>query len=196
MLDRNPKNNPYIPSSSIILNDPDSVWIDEDGVTPGYFCLQKPVRVDRDLIDELKRISLDRGRQNMRLCLHENADATFHDMIILEYQSVYNRPHKHASKGETYHMIEGTQGLFIFDQNGTVTDACKLEPAGNFMFRVDNDMYHMVMPVSELVIYHEARLGPFKREIDSIFADWAPDGADPNAAADYVETTRSRLEVS
>ena len=62
--------NPFISSSSIILNDPDSVWIDECGVTPGYFCLQKPVRVDRDLIDKLKQISVDRGHQNMRLCLH------------------------------------------------------------------------------------------------------------------------------
>jgi len=196
MCNCNPKKNPFISSSSIILNDPDSVWIDECGVTPGYFCLQKPVRVDRDLIDKLKQISVDRGHQNMRLCLHENADASFHDMIILEYQNVYNRPHKHASKGETYHMIEGTQGLFIFDQNGTVTDACKLDPDGNFMFRVDSDMYHMVMPVSELVIYHEARLGPFKRDTDSIFADWAPDGVDPNAAANYIEIMRSRLVAS
>lgn len=196
MLNRKPQKTPPISSSSISLHDPTSVCIDESGVTPGYFCLQKPVRVDRVLIEELKQISIDRGYKNMRLCLHESANADFHDMIILEYRSVYNRPHKHASKGETYHMIEGVQGLFIFDQNGMVTDACTLDQGTNFMFRVDKNMYHMVMPISELVIYHESRLGPFKREVDSIFAEWAPDGGDPKTTIEYLELMRSQLKAS
>lgn len=172
--------------SSVDLNDLNSVWLNEGGRSIGYFCQNKPVRVDQDLINELREISVRLDGKNLRLCLHESPDSEFHEMVILERRSNYYRPHKHLAKGESYHIIEGTQGVVIFDQDGTVIDRCILEPRGNTIYRVGANMFHAVMPLSDLIIYHEAKPGPFIPEKDSVFPKWAPDGSNPGEVAAFV----------
>jgi len=179
--------------SSVDLRDPESVWIDEGGRSLGFFCQKKPVRVDGDLIQELKNVSARLDGKNLRLCLHESPDAAFHEMIILEHRSNYYRPHKHLVKGESYHIMEGSQGVFIFDEDGAVLDACVLEPQGNCIYRVGPNMYHAVMPLTDLIIYHESKPGPFVREGDSVFPYWAPDGTDLQQAAKFIDQLKQRL---
>ena len=173
-------------SSTVTLGDPGSVWIDQKAKTLAYFCISNPVRVDEEILAELKEISAKNGDTNVRLCLHEGPDAEFHEMVILERRSNYYRPHKHLAKGESYHIIEGTQGVVIFDQDGTVIDRCILEPRGDTIYRVGANMFHAVMPLSDLIIYHEAKPGPFIPEKDSVFPKWAPDGSNPGEVAAFV----------
>jgi cupin fold WbuC family metalloprotein len=152
--------------SSVDLQDPDSVWINEEGRSLGIFCKKKPVRVDGGLIQKLKETSARLDGKNLRLCLHESPEAAFHEMIILERRSNYYRPHKHLVKGESYHIIEGSLGVAIFNDVGAVIDACVLEPGGSFIYRVGANMYHAVMP--------------------SVFPTWSPDGNDPQQVAEFV----------
>ena len=179
--------------SSVDLQDSESVWVDEGGRSLGYFCQKKPVKVDEELIQKLKDTSARLDGKNLRLCLHEGPDAAFHEMIILERRSNYYRPHKHMSKGESYHIMEGSQAVFIFDEQGKVIDACVLEPQGSFIYRVGPNMYHAVMPLSDLIIYHESKPGPFIREGDSVFPDWAPDGTDPQEVVEFVDKLQQQL---
>lgn len=172
--------------SHINLHDSESVWLNQEGRSLGYFCLKKPVNVNAELLAELKQISSDLGGKNIRLCLHENPDSAFHDMIILERKENYYRPHKHILKGESYHIIEGSQGVVVFDDSGLVIDSCKLEPGSNIIYRVGSDMYHTVIPLSDLVVYHESKPGPFLPSHDSVFPDWAPDGTDPAEVTMFV----------
>ena len=181
--------------STVNLMDADSVWKDESGRSLGFFCQTKPIRIDPDLIEELKKTSIRMGGKNLRLCLHEDQNADFHEMIILEQKGNYYRPHKHISKGESYHIIEGTQGVFIFDDEGVVIDTCILEPQGTLIYRVGPDMYHTVMPVTDFVIYHESKPGPFIRESDSIYPEWAPDGTDIDQIAAFVNELTSQMEL-
>ena len=99
-------------------------------------------------------------------------------MVILERRGKYYRPHKHLEKGEAFHVIEGRFGIFTFDEGGAIQEACILQ-SGDIL-RVGPDMYHAVMPLTDIVIYHENKPGPFLGSKDSIYPDWAPDGG--NAA--------------
>ena len=173
--------------SSIDLSDPSSVQRVE-GRSLAFFCKKKPVRVDGRLVAELKQIAAGLDGKNLRLCLHEGPEALFHDMLILEHKGNYYRPHKHLAKGESFHIIEGSMGIFVFDEPGRVVDACTLEPQGDFLYRIDTDMYHAVMPLSELVIYHESKPGPFTGEGDSLFPSWAPDGSDADELRRYTDS--------
>ncbi len=179
---------------SINLDDPETIRLDDQGRSVAYFCRSNPVKVDNDLISQLKAAATRLGG-NVRLCLHDGPDAPFHEMINLEHRSGYYRPHRHRVKGESYHIIEGTMGAFVFDENGVVQEANLLEPGNNFLYRIGIDMYHAVMPISDVLIYHESKPGPFIREGDSIFPDWAPDGSDPAEAAAYTEKLRQMLGV-
>ena len=172
--------------SWISLGDPDKVRMDDTGRSVAYFCRKAPIKVNADLIAELKEAAVRLGDGNVRLCLHESPESAFHEMINLEHKGKFYRPHKHELKGESYHIIEGSMGAFIFDEDGRVVDANVLEPHNNFLYRVDADMYHAVMPLTDVLIYHESKPGPFLRQGDSIFPSWAPDGNDPSEAQAYT----------
>lgn len=181
--------------SKIELYNPDSVWIDEGGRAIGFFCKRRPAHVNTDLIDELK-VAADRYGKNVRLCLHDGPDAEFHEMVILERQGKYYRPHKHLTKGESFHILEGMMGAFAFDDQGNIQDACVLKPDGNFIYRVETNMYHAVMPLTEQIIYHESKPGPFLGDGDSIFPEWAPDGDDEQKIHSYIQKLRDALDLS
>lgn len=176
-----------------VLHDPAVVRLDDAGRSRAYFFLRGPVTVDRALIGELKEIASGLGGRNVRICLHEGPTAAFHEMIIFERPGVYSRPHKHLVKGESYHLIEGSMGAFVFDEEGAVVNACVLEAAGNFIYRVGVNTFHAVMPLGDFVIYHEAKPGPFTGDTDSIYPPWAPDGRDAAAAARYTDGLRRML---
>lgn len=160
------------------------MWRDERAKSISFFCKQKPVRVGPELIADLKRIGQSSGR-NVRVCLHEGPDALFHEMVILENRGSYYRPHKHSGKGESFHIIEGSMAAFVFDEDGAIKDSCILEPGGCFLYKIGVNMYHAAVPMSDHVIYHESKLGPFTGEGDSIWADWAPDGRNADDVAAF-----------
>lgn len=181
--------------SAINLSDPESVRLDESGRSAAYFCRRTPIKVDADLVAELKKASSRLGGNNVRLCLHDSPEAAFHEMINLEHRGKYYRPHKHLTKGESYHLIEGSMGAIIFDEDGKMLDANVLEPQNNFLYRVGTNMYHAVMPLTDLIIYHESKPGPFLLEGDSVFAPWSPDGSDDDAVAEYVGKLEDMLRA-
>jgi cupin fold WbuC family metalloprotein len=168
---------------SLMDPDPEILWEDTGSKTIAFFCKRHPVCVDTALLEELKKISEARGGKNVRLCLHDSPDADHHDMVILEHKGKYYRPHKHLEKGEAFHIMVGRMGVFTFDDAGNVTESRAL--GSGEILRVGINMYHAVMPLTDLVIYHENKPGPFLGDKDSIFPDWAPDGIDIEKAAAY-----------
>ena len=49
------------------------------------------------------------------------------------------------------------------------------------------------MPVTDVVIYHENKPGPFLGDDDSIFPDWAPDGGGNDNAPQYMNNLLSLI---
>ena len=180
--------------SSVVLGDPQSVRHDPSAKSLAYFCLSEPIRFDQPLLAELKDLAAQRGDVNVRLCLHDRPEAAFHEMIILEHAGKYYRPHKHLAKGESYHIIEGSMAVFVFNDQGVVDDAVRLSPFDTLVYRIGSKMYHAVMPLSKTVIYHESKPGPFVRESDCEYPAWAPDGQDPTAVAVYTGILREALD--
>ena len=123
---------------------------------------------------------------DIRICLHDSPEAEFHEMIILQYGGKYSRPHKHPVKGESYHIIEGSMAAFVFDDSGQVMDANVLDASSSFLYRVGGNTYHVAVPLSELLIYHESKPGPFLHDDDSVFPSWAPDTFDAENGLSYT----------
>jgi cupin fold WbuC family metalloprotein len=173
----------------IDFNDPQTVWFDPTAKTPAYFCRSGPVKVDSGLITQLKSEANRLGDNDVRLCLHFNPDANFHDMIILQHARNYYRPHKHLPKGVTFHIIEGSLAVFVFNEDGQVFGFTVLKFRDSYVYRVEADTYYAAIPLSDVVIYHESKPGPFLRENDSLFPPWAPDGSQE----DEVNTYKNNL---
>ncbi len=173
------------------LTDIESVWVDEKGRSPAYFCKMDPVCVGENMLTELKNASAERNGENVRICLHSSPEASFHDMLILVRKKRYYPPHKHKND-ETFHMKEGQLAIFAFSDTGEILDACILSEKGNFLYRIGANRYHAIYPLTDVVIYHEAKPGPFTGPDDSIFAPWAPD----ESAAGAIDEFNRRLTAA
>ena len=159
-------------SISILDIDPEKVREDKNAKSASFFCLQRPVLVNNALITEMKQISFQRENCNVRVCLHESPEDDHHDMVVLEYGDKYYSPHKHKRKGECFHVIVGKLGLIAFETSGEIIDSTVLSEGE--LYRVAAGMYHAVLPLTDHVVYHESKPGPFSGEGDSIYPKWAP----------------------
>lgn len=178
----------------ISISDEQGLREDREARTASFFACDATVLVTEKLISEIREYSLSRGGVNARVCLHQDPLAPFHEMIILEMRTVYFKPHKHVAKHESRHIIEGRMAMYVFSEEGEVMDTAVLGDGGNVIYRIGPNCYHVGVPLSEYVIYHEAKPGPFIREGDSIFAPWAPDGDNPAEVARYMDMLLSHLE--
>jgi glucose-6-phosphate isomerase len=113
-------------------------------------------------------------------------------MIVVQYSEQYPRPHKHLEIGESYHMIEGEMGIVVFDDEGEVVDACRMEASGTAVYSVGSGMFHTNFPLTDVVVYHESRPGPFVSG-GSVPAPWAPDGGDEEAAREFIAALKKMM---
>jgi cupin fold WbuC family metalloprotein len=127
-----------------------------------------------------------RGR--VRLCAHSSPSDRLHEMIIALAQSTYVRPHKHANKSESFHVISGLADITMLDNQGNIIEVIPLGEPGSgrpFFYRLQRPIFHTLLIRSEVFIIHEVTNGPFAAE-DTVFADWAPDEGDDAAAKAYI----------
>ena len=150
------------------LNNKNSVIIDDTGKSIACFAIKDNVAIDNKIIKQLKNLSQELGKKDIRICLHNNRDSNLHNMINLIYRREENIPHKHIDKSESYHIIEGRMIITIFDDKGTIKDECLLDEDDTFLFRIGENTFHTTVPKTEYVIFHEVRPGPFPKDGDSI----------------------------
>jgi len=178
------------------LSDPNSIRVEEGGRSVGFFCKALPAKVDSHVLSQLKGAAERYAGKNVRLCLHSDPESTFHTMIVLDRKGTYYPPHKHEQKGECWHLIEGSMAVFVFDEAGNIIDVERLDPDGVFMYRIEVGMYHTVVALSETIVYHESKLGPFLGQGDSIVPSWAPEGTNRMEAERFMAFLREKLEAA
>jgi len=177
----------------INLLDSKQFYIEETSRSVGIFCKKTPQYIGHGHINALKKEAERFPDKNIRLCLHSSPDSNFHDMIILEKYGKYYPPHKHMDKGETWHILEGSLATFIFSESGEIVESGVLDPKENIILRVDLGIYHSIMPLSEIVIYHESKPGPFLGKNDSIYPKWAPDRSKDSEIREYYDRIKRVL---
>lgn len=152
-----------------------------------FFRISDEGAVSDALIKELVELTEIRGDINARLCLHSSPKHAFQEMIIIEYKSFrFYRPHKHSTKQESLHLMDGELAVILFTDTGSIIKQYKLSIGNIEVLRIAANQWHAVIPLSDRVIYHESKLGPFEAETDSIYPDWAPTGSDINEASAYT----------
>ena len=137
-------------------------------------------KVTEDDVIYLKAQAAKNERRRVRLCAHPDNTDLLHEMLIIHVQNTYVAPHKHINKSESFHIIEGTLRVFLFDDDGKVTETIRMGEAKSgrvFYYRLSSSIYHSILPESEFVVFHEVTNGPFDRQ-DMIIAPWAPEEDD------------------
>ena len=144
---------------------------DPNAKTESYFCQYGEQIVLRPLhVMALKHRLAESGEHILRISLHESPASDFHQMIIVQRRRDGEiRPHKHLSKDESHHVIEGVLVVEAhFDDRTLVT---RLGAPGSglpIMDRIKAGVYHATIAETEFVVFHESKPGPFNGS-DSIF---------------------------
>lgn len=140
-----------------------------------YYTCSDLSTVSREELFFLKQSVCKVPRKRVRICLHPNEASSLHEMLIAMRRGVEVPPHKHIDKSESFHIIEGELKVLFFDVSGEIVDSIEmgLPSTGNpFMFRNSSPLYHTVIPLTEIVIFHEITNGPFNPD-DIQIAPWA-----------------------
>jgi cupin fold WbuC family metalloprotein len=143
--------------------------------------------VGPEWIERLKKTALSHPLHRSRLCLHHSDDDHVHEMIIALARDCVFQPHRHLSKSESYHMIDGRMALLTFTDDGMPSYAILFTPPGGggaVCFRLSKSVYHTVLPLDEVVIFQEVTAGPFKKG-EAMLAPWAP--TDPKELRIFLE---------
>jgi cupin fold WbuC family metalloprotein len=158
-----------------------------------YYSDAALVTADDADIAELKRIAAQNPRRRSRLCTHPDPSSGLHEMLIVHHRDAYVRPHRHFGKPESFHLIEGFARVVIFESNGSICNVLDMAPYGSgklCYYRMPDGVFHGILISSEWLVFHETTAGPFDPS-RTAFPEWAPDGGDPAATADYL----NRLKV-
>lgn len=144
--------------------------------------------LNQDIIAQLKSLAHNSSRKRSRLLMHKTQNHLTQEMLICFYQNSYMPPHRHLKeKSESYHIVSGEMLLCIFDDEGQVLRKIKMSADGNFLYRVSEGHWHMPICLSEYLLYHEVFTGPFQKELDVEFPDWAPREDEHEKAQQFIK---------
>ena len=131
-----------------------------------------------DILKQLKIQAKLSPRSKARILLHSDSSDVIQQMLIVHLSDPpkrfkYNQPHLNINNPKTYHILEGSMRLAIFNDSGELVQTTIIEASkesSNFMVRMNAAVFHTVIPLTESVVYLEIVKGPYKGRID---AEWA-----------------------
>ena len=163
---------------------------------PGVFTSDDPiVAVSRDMIEALKDAARRSPQKRARFCAHPDNHNPIHEMLIVLAHDTYICPHKHPSKSESFHVIEGLGKVMIFDEAGHIFKVIQLgnyRSNRSFYYRISGPYYHTILAESDFLVIHETTNGPFRKG-DCQLAPWAPKENEPTLWPDYLTTLKNNL---
>jgi|TARA_B100001063_G_C16725950_1_gene536396 cupin fold WbuC family metalloprotein len=137
------------------------------------------VVLSKKVIVEIKGMALKNKKKRARICLHKSTKDKTNEMIIALHKKSFIAPHIHPNKkSESYFILEGAMHVYIFDRMGKVKQIVKMGTINSgkkFYYRMCRGFFHMPIAVSKWCVYHEVYSGPFVKEKDVFYPDWAPD---------------------
>jgi cupin fold WbuC family metalloprotein len=151
--------------------------------------------IDATLIDATlaRALTAPRGRINHNF--HPSLDSNLHRFLNAWTRGSYAAPHRHLQvpKPESFVVLRGELGLFVFDDAGTITDKFILGRNGLVGIDLEPGLWHTVTALSETAVCFEVKSGPYDAATDKEFAPWAPREGDPEAAS-YLQRLLQSLE--
>jgi cupin fold WbuC family metalloprotein len=146
------------------------------------------VRLGAQQVDFLKRQAASNQRRRARICAHRANEDRLHEMLIAIAADSYIHPHKHLSKVESFHIVEGSVDVVVFDDAGAIVEVLELgdiSTGRSFYYRLSDSLYHTLLIHGDVLVVHEVTNGPFLRE-QTILAPFAPAESQRDEARAYM----------
>lgn len=150
------------------------------------------IRIDTETIAGLKEKASKNPSGKYRLCMQHSSEDNLHEMFIVRSKGDYGRPDKHLYTTESHTIVDGAMLVILFEDDGEISDMFELSSEKYRTYRIDMDIYHMQIPLTQQVVYYEVKLGPFT-EKSNIFPEWAPEAHDTEKVKEYKKILEEKI---
>ena len=160
------------------------------------FASDSIVKIDAFDISELKYKAKQNPRKRIRICAHKDTKDSIHEMLIVHEKSCYVRPHKHANKTESFHIIEGKADIILFHEDGSIDQVIlmgEITTGRKFYYRLPPFRFHTLLIHSDVLVFHEITNGPFRLE-DTILGPWSPEDNNEHKVAEYLANLKNLIQ--
>lgn len=127
---------------------------------------------------------------------HDRLDDPLNRLINAMEPGTYLRPHRHLNPGkdESFLVLRGRIALFLFDEEGCITEHLVLDPkAGVYGADIEAGVWHGLVVLEPDSVLYEAKNGPFAPLSPDNFAPWSPEPEDMEGVARYIRSLLSTL---
>lgn len=148
------------------------------------------IKIEDNFLDEASAKARVSPRLRMNYNFHPNHEDPLHRMLNAMEPGTYIQPHKHENpdKFEIFLALRGRFVVFIFDENGNITDHTILDASeGKYGVEIPERTYHMLASLESGSVAYEIKEGPYSMLTSKNFAAWAPAEGDPGAK-DYLDS--------
>lgn len=132
---------------------------------------------DHAFLDELTAKAKLSDRLRAHHNIHESLEEACQRLFIAMEPDSYVVPHRHTNpaKPECFIGVRGRVLLFIFDDEGNVTEKLNIGP-GQELFACDipAHTWHTVISLETGTVFLEAKPGPYQPIDENDIAPWAP----------------------
>jgi cupin fold WbuC family metalloprotein len=152
--------------------------------------------IDKKLLDTTKAKALESPRLRMNYNFHDTLDDPINRLINAMEPDTYLRPHRHKNpdKVEIFLILRGRVALFLFDDQGNITDYYILDPnAGVYGGEIPAEVWHTLLVLESGSTVYEVKQGPFAPLASDNMAPWSPAPEDEIGVKKFIDNLKSYL---
>ncbi|EKD91815.1 MAG: hypothetical protein ACD_29C00360G0003 [uncultured bacterium] len=145
------------------------------------------ISIDHSWLERLKEEARNSPNYRSRLLMHTAEKDAVQEMIIAVCKQADSPLHRSLERSESLQVLEGKVLVAIFDEKGKITNRFEMGPIGSgniFIYRITSVPWHIIIPLTEVVVIHESLQGPFQKVVDPL-PSWAPH--DPISNKAFIE---------
>ncbi|NPA37312.1 MAG: WbuC family cupin fold metalloprotein [Chlorobi bacterium] len=149
--------------------------------------------ISQELLDNVTEQAKASSRRRMNYNFHENESDPLNRFLNALEPDTYIVPHRHKNpdKEEIILVLRGSLAVFIFDDDGNITNSVVVSPeTGIYGIDINSDEWHSFVILEENTVIYEVKLGPYTPFKPEDFAKWAPA---PDAGENEVKNFKEKL---
>jgi len=149
--------------------------------------------IDKQLLDETTARAKVSPRLRMNFNFHHELNDSINRLLNAMEPGTYLRPHRHCNpdKQEIFLLLRGQAVVFLFDDEGHITETFKLDPLnGCYGAEIPPRIWHSLLVLESGTVVYEIKEGPFNPLTPENIAPWSPPPEDTKAVKDYLEKLR------
>ena len=151
-----------------------------------YSTQDSVVCISRTEIDFLQDVAANSSDRKARVLLHGNPNKDLHEMLIVHSFGQYIQPHVNLDSAKSFFVLDGQMVVVLFTDEGVISNRIHLDEFGQgstFMLRLDNPIFHTVVPISATVTFLETVKGP---HMQTNYAPFSPAPNDKSESEKYM----------